>query len=144
MYQDVGQAQHISKSTTPTLKICTRLDPMYSKAWKFLHPTFECPHGKRQHTIYSSPKVNICIKSFDILFRLVWDIMMILIFCYFLSSKGTYINLDIEETHHLTHIRTYEKYHPRGAGGTRSPPATPHRLLDPKCSDELSLNKFLI
>ena len=29
-------------------------------------------------------------------------------------------------------LGTTTKYHPRGKGGTRSPPATPHRLQNPK------------
>ena len=65
--------------------------------------------------------------------------------------------------HPLKHIQAHTKYQPSGAGGTRSPPATPHRLQTkwppggPKMADgvwkdvypcvfgrskQLSLNKF--
>ena len=32
----------------------------------------------------------------------------------------------------ILHTHPFGKYQPSGAGGTRSPPATPHRLQNPK------------
>ena len=37
-----------------------------------------------------------------------------------------------QEKHDFTQTRKHEKYQPSGAGGPRSPPATPHRLQNPK------------
>ena len=37
-----------------------------------------------------------------------------------------------QEKHDFTQTRKHEKYQPSSAGGTRSPPAMPHRLQNPK------------
>ena len=48
-------------------------------------------------------------------------------------QRGGYKDRVRDVMHNRVILRVLEEYQPSGEGGTRSPPATPHRLQNPKC-----------
>ena len=50
---------------------------------------------------------------------------------FFIGTSGRRL-IDYKETLSLSSCNSFLKYQPSGEGGTRSPPAMPHRLQNPK------------